>query len=413
MPPAPRTNKTIFLLCLLLTIGVLVAALVVPQVRALAYAPLRDLVLPPPEPIVISVLYSTEKVEWMATAVERFQATNPRLEGHPIELELKKMGSREMYLSVPDGDEQPDLISPASSLQISLLEDLSASKCGRPVVDPHNTETCRPVLETPLVLVAWKERASVLWGNDPNSHLWLHLHKAVTTETWETYGHPECGYIKFGQTDPLRSNSGFQTLLLMTCNYFDKTSGLTSRDVLDPDYQDWYAEFGRNVAKFGDSTGTIMQEIVAYGPSLYDQVAVYESTAIEQAENAVGRYGELQVYYPPATHLSDHPFCVLQAEWVTPQEARAAQMFVDFLTGREMQELALVQHGFRPVDQDIPLDQTNSPFQRYAVNGLRIDLPPEVETPQGNVLNTLLDFWTRNVERWAKHGTETRRLGLR
>jgi ABC-type Fe3+ transport system substrate-binding protein len=399
MPAAPRINKLIFLLYLLLTVGILVAALAVPQVRALAYAPLRDLIVPPPEPIVVSVLYSTEKAEWLATAVERFQDTNPRLEGHPIELELKKMGSREMYLAVLDGDEQPDLISPASSLQISLLEDLSAAKFGRAVVNPRDTATCRPVLETPLVLVAWQERAEVLWGDDPNSHLWLRLHEAVTAETWDTYGHPEWGYIKFGQTDPLRSNSGFQTLLLMTYNYFDKTSGLTAKDVLDPGYQAWYIEFGRNVAKFGDSTGTFMQEIVAYGPSLYDLVAVYESTAIEQAENAVGRYGELRVYYPPATHLSNHPFCVLQAEWVTPQEARAAGMFVDFLTSREMQESALLQHGFRPVDPDIALDQPGSPFERYAVSGLRIDLPPEVETPPGNVLNTLLDFWTRNVER--------------
>jgi hypothetical protein len=382
-----------------MTIGVLVAALAVPQVRAFAYAPLRDLIVPPPEPIVVSVLYSTEKAEWMATAVERFRATNPRLEGHPIELELKKMGSREMYLDVLDGAEQPDLISPASSLQISLLEDLSASKFGRPVVDSQNEETCLPVLETPLVLVVWKERADVLWGDDPNSHLWLRLHEAVTSETWDDYGYPEWGYIKFGQTDPLRSNSGFQSLVLMTYNYFDKATGLTGEDVLDPGYQAWYTEFGRNVAKFGDSTGTFMEEIVAYGPSLYDLVAVYESTAIEQAENALGRYGELQVYYPPVTHLSDHPFCVLQAEWVTPQEARAAQMFVDFLTGQEMQELALLQHGFRPVDRDISLDQAGSPFQRFAANGLRIDLPPGVETPPGNVLNTLLDFWTRNVER--------------
>ncbi|MGD9148362.1 MAG: substrate-binding domain-containing protein [Anaerolineae bacterium] len=399
MPPAPRINKIIFLLYLLLTLGVLVAALAVPQVRAFAYAPLRDLIVPPPEPIVVSVLYSTEKAEWMATAVERFRATNPRLDGHPIELDLKKMGSREMYLDVLDGAEQPDLISPASSLQISLLEDLSASKFGRPVVDSQNTETCHPVLETPLVLVAWKERADVLWGEDPNSHLWLRLHEAVTSETWDNYGHPEWGYIKFGQTDPLRSNSGFQTLVLMTYNYFDKASGLSGGDVLDPGYQAWYSDFGRNVAKFGDSTGTFMEEIVAYGPSLYDLVAVYESTAIEQAENALGRYGELQVYYPPVTHLSDHPFCVLQAEWVTPQEARAAQMFVDFLTGPEMQEVALLQHGFRPVDRDISLDQAGSPFQRYAANGLRIDLPPEVETPPGSVLNTMLDFWTRNVER--------------
>jgi ABC-type Fe3+ transport system substrate-binding protein len=89
---------------------------------------------------------------------------------------------------------------------------------------------------------------------------------------------------------------------------------------------------------------------------------------------------------------------VLQAEWVTSEKAEAAQLFVDFLTSKEMQELALLEHGFRPVDKSIALDQASSPFLRYVDNGLRFDLPPEVKTPPGNVLNTLLDFWSRNVE---------------
>lgn len=42
-------------------IGVLVAALLSPAFRAVAYAPLRELLVPPPEPIVVSVVYSTEK----------------------------------------------------------------------------------------------------------------------------------------------------------------------------------------------------------------------------------------------------------------------------------------------------------------------------------------------------------------
>jgi hypothetical protein len=128
-------------------------------------------------------------------------------------------------------------------------------------------------------------------------------------------------------------------------------------------------------------------------------VAVYEATAIEQAENAVGRYGELQVYYPPATHMSDHPFCILDAEWVSPEEAQAAQMFMEYLESREMQERALLEHGFRPVDQGIPLDQPGSPLRRYAANGFKLELPPEVESPPGDVLQTLLDFWARSTQR--------------
>jgi Ca-activated chloride channel family protein len=252
-----------------------------------------------------------------------------------------------------------------------------------------------------VVLVAWKERADVLWGESPGHDMWQQLHDVLTNpEGWSAYGHPQWGYVKYSHTNPLKSNSGFQTILLMTYDYVGKREGLTSADILrNEDYQRWFTELEGTISSFGDSTGTYMREIVAYGPSLYDFVMVYEATAIEFAESAQSRYGELQVYYPPATSLSDHPFCVLDAPWVTVDKARAAQMFIDYLTGPEAQRLALLDHGFRPVDTDIALEQPGSPFQRRAVAGLKTDLVPQVKPPPGNVLNTLLDFWARNVQR--------------
>ena len=46
MTNTPRINRFLFILYILLTVGVLVAALIWPQVRAMAYAPLRDLLFP-------------------------------------------------------------------------------------------------------------------------------------------------------------------------------------------------------------------------------------------------------------------------------------------------------------------------------------------------------------------------------
>jgi ABC-type Fe3+ transport system substrate-binding protein len=347
-------------------------------------------------PIHLSILYSTEKEAWLEEAFADFEGT---VDGRPIVIEPKKMGSREMYLAVLDGEEQPDVISPASLLQISILEDLSAVKFGSPIVRVNDLTMCRSVGNTPLVLVAWRERADALWGDDPGGEVWSRLHDAVVDPAgWKRYDHPEWGYIKFSHTDPLKSNSGLMTLLLMTYDYFGKTSGLTADDVLSDDtYRQWIAELENTISDFGVSTGIHMKDIIVYGPSKYDIVAVYEATAIEHADNAVGRYGELKVYYPPATILSDHPFCVLNADWVTSEKQKAAQVFVDYLLSKPVQEKAL-QHGFRPADQTISLNQSGSPFVRYAANGLQVDLPLEVEMPPGNVLNTLLDVWRRSVQ---------------
>jgi hypothetical protein len=400
----PRKNWVFFGLYALLGLAMLVSTLAVPGLREnpwLAYAPVRDLalaaVLPPVE---VSVLYSTEKDAWLKEAVARFQAEGHTLNGRPIKLKLKSLGSREIYLGVLNGTEKPDLISPAGSLQISILQDQSVNQFGHPVVNLADTATCRSVLRTPLVMVAWRERANVLWGDNPNSHMWKRLHDAlVDPKGWDSYGHSDWGYIKFGHTNPLKSNSGFMAILLMTYNYYDKTSGLTSKDILDPGYQKWFTEIESTISDFGESTGTYMQDMVAYGPSKYDMIAVYEASAIEQADNAVGRYGELRVYYPPATVMSDHPFCILNADWVTPEKQQAAQLFMDYLTSAPIQQLALLKYGFRPVDASVALDQPGSPFGRYAAIGLSTTLPPEVAEPPGGVLNTLLDFWARSTSK--------------
>jgi hypothetical protein len=399
----PRINWFLFVLYLLGAIGVFVASLLIPSFRAVAYAPLRELILPPPAPVVVSVLYSTEKEAWLNEAVVGFEKTNPTIDGHPVKIELEKMGSWEINAAVLDSTRQPVIVSPASSLQIAALQSDSIAETGRALVNPADTAACRPTVTTPLVLVAWKERADVLWGSQPGKSLWKDLHNALTDpEGWAAYNQPDWGYVKFGHTDPLKSNSGFMTILLMTYGYHGKNSGLQAADILsDEDYQKWFLETEASIGQFEHSTGPLMEKMVAYGPSTFDIVAVYEATALEQAENAVGRYGELRVYYPPALLWSDHPFCVVNADWVTPQQTAAAQLFMDYLTDKPAQELALLKYGFRPVDDSIPLEQTGSPFDRYAANGFRSDVSnlPDVEIPAGNVLNTLRDFWSRNVNR--------------
>jgi ABC-type sulfate transport system substrate-binding protein len=128
---------------------------------------------------------------------------------------------------------------------------------------------------------------------------------------------------------------------------------------------------------------------------------VYEATAIEQVPNALGRYGELRVYYPPATVMSDHPFCILKADWITPEKAQAAQRFVDYLLARSAQELALTKYGFRPADRSIDLAQPDSPFTRYTAYGFQANLSAVtlVEVPRGEVLDTLMSLWSRVARR--------------
>ena len=392
----------------LVSLVVAVAGIAWPLFRSngwLAYAPLRELVLPPPAPIELSLLYSTEKEAWLTDTLAAMERDGVQIDGRPIRVIGQPLGSREIVLAVLDGRSKPDLISPASSLQLQILADQSEARTGLALVDLADTRHCRPTLQTPLVLVAWRDRADVLWGSAPGPELWSELHDRVTDPRgWAALGQPDWGFVKYGQSDPLRSNSGFMAVVLMTYSYFGRTSGLTNSEVLTTsDYQAWLSEFQNNaVHPFAQSTGPLMTDMIQIGPSRYDLAAVYEATAIEQAENAGGRYGELRIYYPPATVVSDHPFCMLRAgaaaPWITDEKARAVEAVLDYLTAVPAQERALLEHGFRPVNPSVSLEQAGSPFVRYATNGLSSALPLEVELPGGDVLNTLLDLWDRLVD---------------
>jgi ABC-type Fe3+ transport system substrate-binding protein len=378
---------------------IFIASIISPIFRDIAKAPLRDWILPPPEPIVIHMLYSTEKDAWLKEVITGFDRQKLKVNGHPITIKMEQMGSREMVLAILDGKEKPVLVSPASMLQATMLADQSEAKFGKSLIPLADPKTCIPVVKSPLVLVAWKERADALWGPIPPEEVWNVLHDALLDpKGWETYGHPDWGYIKFGHTNPETSNSGLMTLLSMTYDYFGKSTGLASSDLLkNADFQKWLMGMENTISKFGDSTGTYMNDIVAYGPSVYDFVSVYEANAIEQAQNAKGRYGELHVYYPRITIMSDHPFCLVSADWVTPDQKEAASIFRDYLLSPETQQIALLNHGFRPVEPSIGLTQPGSPFAALSGIGVKPTLPPEAIIPQADFLNTLLDFWHRNV----------------
>ena len=65
----PRMNWVLFVLFALAAIGVFVATLISPTFREIAYAPVREMLIPPPAPMVVSVLYSTENVAMFALTV--------------------------------------------------------------------------------------------------------------------------------------------------------------------------------------------------------------------------------------------------------------------------------------------------------------------------------------------------------
>jgi len=352
----------------------------------------------PTGPVVeISMVYSTEKKEWLEAAAAEFAKAHPE-----IKVTLKGMGSLEAAQAILDGKEKPTLFSPADSLIMNLLKADWQQKNHADVVAASGEDAPQPELITPLVFAIWEDRAEALLKHSKGKITWSGIHKAISSnEGWPAVGgKPAWGFVKLGHTDPTKSNSGLQALLLMTLEYYEKTSGLDVGDLLKPKYQAFVQEIEKGVSKFEASTGTFMTEMVRFGPSKYDIAVVYENLAISQLENAQGRWGNLKIYYPATTLWSDHPVAILQGDWVSDAQKKAARAWVAYLRSRPVQEKAL-SYGFRPADPAVPIKTADAqnPFTRLAQYGISVDIPPVAQTPDGAVVRNLMTMWSRVVQK--------------
>jgi hypothetical protein len=350
---------------------------------------------PAKDAVEITFVYSTEKREWIEATTAEFAKVHPE-----IKVTLVGRGSIEAAQDILDEKLKPTVWSPADSLALHMAEEDWETKLHKPLLAKDGEDAPQPLVVTPLVFAIWEDRAAVLQQAAGGKVTWKAIHKAVVSnQGWPALGGKDSwGFVKLGHTDPTRSNSGMQALVLMTIEYTGKRSGIEVGDVLKPDYQAFVKEVERGVPKFESSTGIFMTDMIRFGPSKYDIAVVYENLAISQLENAQGRWGGLKIYYPETTLWSDHPAGVLAADWVTDAQRRAARTYLAFLRARPEQELALA-YGFRPADPSVPIKSADpkNPFTRLAPYGVSVDLPPAVTPPDTPVVRNLLMMWTRVV----------------
>lgn len=350
------------------------------------------------DPVVVKIAYSSEKKEWMEAAVKSFVATKPTLGRRPIQIELTTTGSGEIVAQLMSGKLKPTVVSPASSIPIEQLRSAWKSTYGKEI---FATDKPRPLVLTPLVIVMWADRAKVLWPNQ-QADFWQRIHDAVSNPAgWQALDSTktEWGQVKFGHTSPESSNSGMQTLSLLAYAFYNKSAGLTVGDIQNPEFQRWLGEIEQSIPKFNASTSDLMNDVVLQGPGAYSMVAVYENLALESVKNAGSRWGEIKIYYPPVNFVSDHPYAILDADWVTSDQRAAARRFGDYLLGNEMQQLAL-SFGFRPT-QGASVKDANpkNPFTQYSSYGVQLDITQLAAVPSAEVSDALIQLWVQKYKR--------------
>lgn len=340
----------------------------------------------------ISMLYGSEKQVWIEDVVAKFNAQGATIaSGKTITISATAIGSNESLNQIINGQAQPTIWSPASRVLIPVAnEQWGRSNNGAKLVLDDPTA----LVLSPVVIAIWEPMAKALgW---PAKQLgWSDIVElAQSGKTWADYGHPEWGPFQFGHTHPDYSNSGIVSVLATAYAATGKTRGLSVADVQQPETAEFIRSVESSVIHYGESTGFFADQMFARGPSYLSAAVLYENLVIQSRDRA--RYPDLSlpvvaIYPKEGTFLSDHPFAVLNAPWVSDEQREAAEVFRAFLMARPQQEQAL-RYGFRPGDVAVPL---GAPIE--ATNGVDLAQPQTLlEVPTAQVLEAVSDVWAQN-----------------
>jgi serine/threonine protein kinase len=350
--------------------------------------------------IPINFTYSTEKADWMKATVDAFNRSNTIVNGKAVQLILDPRGSVDAQQRILSGAIQPTAWSPASSLEVNQLSAAwRQAHNGQDIIVSSGDLLPVSLVFSPLVFAVWKERAQVLLQKY-GSIDWPGIHSALALKNgWpEIGGRADWGDVKFGQTRPDQSNSGLLSITLMAYAFYNEQRGLTVGQIRSPDFLKYFSDIEGAVTQFGRSSGTYLEnEVILKGPAAYDITTTYENLVLTLEKEAIQRQNQpLQPFYPGLNIVSDHPFAVLQGNWVKPEEQLAAKAFRDFLLAVPQQRQALIS-GFRPTNPNVHITDniSGNPFVGQSSDiQIKPQIQPLAQAPGGDVVNELIKQWS-------------------
>ena len=280
--------------------------------------------------------FSPEKEKLLAPLIEEFNAEND-----DVFVEGQVVSSGEAQSKIARGTLKPVAWSPASSLWGRLLN----FEADRPLAPEENPS----IVRTPLVIAMWEPMAKALGWPKKKVGFADILELAQDPEGWGRFGRPELGRFKLVHTNPDFSTSGLSAVVAEYYAATGKREGLTEKDITGSRARATVRGIEQSIVHYGDTTLFIAEQMKKEGPGYASAVAMEEVTLLDFNRTRGSRDKLVALYPAEGTFFSDNPFIVLDAEWVSPEQAEGARRFQAFLAERVDARVA-AQSGFRPAD---------------------------------------------------------------
>lgn len=286
---------------------------------------------------------------------------------------------------------RPVIFAPSVSHWLVLTNELS----GRELFDLGNIQA---TALAPVAMAIWESRIQAIRAKVGYEDIgWEELLDVLNSPNgWCDYGLPNCRRtVYYGHTDPYLSSTALSTLI---AEYYAsaRKNGFTGREltidqVRNPDVQAGVRRIEQLIRHYSSRT-TEFKYYIAQGTDYLDFVALEENDIIfiNQGKTDVKAPEKLIALYPKeGTFWHEHPFGIVNADWVTPEQRQAAQVFTDYVLTKPVQE-RIMSVGFRPPNPDVELTY---PFAEE--NGVTVEGPKTVlDVPDADVIVAVQQSWS-------------------
>jgi Ca-activated chloride channel family protein len=386
-------SRVIFVAIILIAVVIVGAGLVMQALNQLSQrraTPAAETATQPPAgAVVVEIHSSNTKQDWMDQVVYSFNALGQSVNGKPIVATVFHVGSGSSMNDILEGRIEPVVWSPGSDLWVTAINQKWQDRTGRPLTD----ESCPATLRLPLAIAMWQPMAEAL-GWPEASIGWDDLADLSTNpDGWAAHGHPEWGEFKFGHPHPEHSNSGMLSLVAEVYSAVGRTEGLTVDSVKSQQVFDSVGAVEQHVFHYGKKDTDILTRMTQRGPEYLHAVTSYEANVIKWNRDHGDelRFPLVAIYPDDGTFWVENPYCILQADWVSAEQAEAAATFRDYLLSSEQQARA-IEWGLRPAESTVAL---GSPIDlaHGAVPSITMDRVPHLAYPSDEVVGHILDVW--------------------
>lgn len=339
--------------------------------------------------------------EWVREAAEAFNAESHQLNGVPITVQVTAVDGLTAKSRFDRGefDPVPTVWIPDSRYLVELVNLTQKQKLGRDVFLTDGEYRARPIATSLFTWGIYSSRAEVL-AEHFGTVSWRTIHDAAIAKGgWpELGGEAAWGFFKLVVPNPQRNVGGLAAMVAAAGEYYG-TTRIGVEEVADPEFQAWLAELMGAVTDFSSLSAYSAEDLALFGYSMGDGGQLLESDLLAHMEGIQARWQEpLEIIYPEYITWFDFPFTIWMGQETTAAEKNAALEFERYLLSEEVQAKAVLM-GLRPVNTDVPLDGEDSPFVRWADQGILTVVPRSsaMRSPDRDTLDTLVRWFELNV----------------